>query len=137
MRDLRHTCLHLSCWSRLAILLVMAAGVGSAQSTYPGTLEQLKVETIRRATIGQYPMVGYTVEDVRGALENLQAKTDDAWAGAFMAVGDRYLAKAKQEESSNAGAAMNSYSIAYRYYVLARWPTPLSPLKKKAHEESA
>ena len=133
MIDLKHPC---SRSLGLAALLAAAAGICPAQTTYPGTLEQFKAETIRRTGIAQYPMTGYTVEDVRGALENLKAKTDDGWAGAFMPVGDRYLAKAKQEESSNKAAAMNDYAIAYRYYVLARWPTPISPLKKQAYRKS-
>lgn len=107
----------------------------SAQVTFPGTLAELKAETVRRAELELYPVNIYDPDVVREGVALLQGTTEDDWANAWMQIADRYWTEAQmQEERGDTQAAMRLYQTAYSYFVLGRWPTPTSPRKRESYQ---
>ena len=64
------------------------------------TWEELKAETLARAERGAYPVFAIKPDDARAALAMIHDLDPDAWGGAWMAIGDRYM-----EQAQNAGGA--------------------------------
>lgn len=123
--------------SIVAAIAVMLCLPAAAQTTYPGTLEELKAEVVRRAELKQYPVVVYDPEVVRGGAELLQGTTEDDWANAWIPIADGYNADAGQHEARDERElAMEDYLTAYRYYTLGRWPTPTSARKRESYDRS-
>ena len=52
-------------------------------------------EAIRRAEVGQYPLIGLDPGDVKEAFESIHTSDKDEWAAGFMHVADRYFNEAK------------------------------------------
>jgi esterase FrsA len=124
--------------SRLcAVAALTLAGPAFAQTTPqiapPRTLEELKVETQRRADHNLYPVLGLKSADAREALAAIDSLDRDAWAAAWSRIGDRYLAAAG---TSRGKAAQDGFLMAWRYYSFARWPVPNSPGKEKAYRQA-
>ena len=106
-----------------------------AQTPRERTLDEIKVESIARAERGGYPLIGLDPADVREALQSIKTLDRDEWAAAWIALGDRYYAKA-QAATANGSEANANYLRAWRLYSFGRWPVPSSPGKQRAYSKA-
>ena len=131
-------------WTAVAAAMMIAAatpsGAQQASCTIdipkPLTFEQWKAEVQTRADRQIYPLIGIKADEVRAALPQATAPDCDAWARIWIAIGDRYFAKASQQLPADRAGADADFSSAWRYYSLARWPTLLSPAKREAWDKA-
>jgi esterase FrsA len=104
------------------------------------TIDEIKVEAVRRAEVGQYPLIGLDPGDVKEAFTSIHTSDKDEWAAGFMHVADRYFDEAKSLEKSNDKAdlakANADYIRAWRLYSFGRWPIPASPGKQRSYEKA-
>src|ERR1700719_965860 len=100
------------------------------------TLEEIKVEAVKRAENGMYPLIGLDPADVREAFSKINSTDNDEWAAGFSAVADRYMAEAKGTEASDPAKASALYVRAWRLYSFGRWPVPASAGKKLAYAKA-
>lgn len=100
------------------------------------TIDEIKTEAVRRATVGQYPLIGLDAGDVKEALNSVHTKDKDEWAAAFMRVADRYMNEAKSLEKTDPTKANADYIRAWRLYSFGRWPIPASPGKERSYEKA-
>lgn len=107
-----------------------------AQEQRERTIEEIRTEAVRRAEVGQYPLIGLDPADVKEALQNVHTKDKDEWAAAFMHVADRYFDEAKSLENGDPTKANADYIRAWRLYSFGRWPIPASPGKQKSYEKA-
>jgi cephalosporin-C deacetylase-like acetyl esterase len=107
-----------------------------AQQAQERTIDEIKVEAIKRAENGMYPLIGLDPADVRQALASVKTKDKDEWASAFMGVGDKYMAEAKSLEKSDPAKANADYVRAWRLYSFGKWPIPASPKKQESYEKA-
>jgi len=106
----------------------------SAEPSRERTLEEIKEESIARAERGGYPLIGLDPADVREAFQSIRTLDGDEWAAAWIAVGDRYQAKA--QAASGPVEAKANYLRAWRLYSFGRWPVPSSPGKQRAYTKA-
>jgi esterase FrsA len=97
------------------------------------TIDEIRVEAIHRAEVGQYPLIGLDPADVKEAFESIHTADKDEWAAAFMHVADRYFNEAKSLEKSDPTKANADYIRAWRLYSFGRWPIPASPGKQRSY----
>jgi len=107
-----------------------------AQERPERTIEEIKVEAIKRAQTGMYPMIGLDPADVEEAFAMIKTRDNDEWATAFMHVADRYMAEGKSLEKSDPAKANADYIRAWRLYSFGRWPIPSSPKKKESYAKA-
>ena len=119
------------CLFAVIFLCAFVPGAG-AQPQKERTLEEIKAEAIKRAENGMYPLIGLDPADVREAFSHLSSTDNDAWAAAFSAVADRYMAEAKAQQATDPAKADANFVRAWRLYSFARWPVPASPGKKRS-----
>jgi hypothetical protein len=126
----------------LVFLASISAGV-FAQSSSPQkeqrrerTIEEIRVEAIRRAEVGQYPLIGLDPADVKEAFASIKTSDKDEWAAGFMKVADRYYEEAKSLETADPTKANADYIRAWRLYSFGRWPIPASPGKQRSYEKA-
>ena len=100
------------------------------------TIDEIKTEAIRRAEVGQYPLIGLDPADIREAVASIHTKDKDEWAAAFMGVADRYMNEAKSLEKTDPTKANADYIRAWRLYSFGRWPIPASPGKQRSYEKA-
>jgi esterase FrsA len=100
------------------------------------TIDEIRVEAIRRAEVGQYPLIGLDPGDVKEAFESIHTSDRDEWATGFMHVADRYFNEAKSLEKSDPSKANADYIRAWRLYSFGRWPIPSSPGKQRSYEKA-
>jgi esterase FrsA len=100
------------------------------------TIDEIRVEAIRRAQVGQYPLIGLDPADVTEAFQNIHTADKDEWAAAFIHVADRYFNEAKSLEKSDPTKANADYVRAWRLYSFGRWPIPASPGKQRSYEKA-
>jgi hypothetical protein len=100
------------------------------------TIDEIKVEAVRRAQVGQYPLIGLDPNDVKEAFETIHTKDKDEWAAGFMRVGDRYFNEAKSLEKTDPKKADADYVRAWKIYSFGRWPVPASPGKQRSYEKA-
>jgi cephalosporin-C deacetylase-like acetyl esterase len=100
------------------------------------TIEEIKTEAVRRAEVGQYPLIGLDPADIREAVKSIHTRDKDEWATAFMAVADRYMNEAKSLEKTDPQKANADYIRAWRLYSFGRWPFPASPKKQLSYEKA-
>ncbi len=100
------------------------------------TIEEIKTEAVRRAQVGQYPLIGLDPNDIQEALTSVHTKDKDEWAAAFMRVADRYMNEAKSLEQTDPKKANADYIRAWRLYSFGRWPIPASPGKQRSYERA-
>ncbi|MGA8215648.1 MAG: alpha/beta hydrolase [Candidatus Sulfotelmatobacter sp.] len=138
-----NTKLPLSFAAFLLVLFAFASGSASAQGTSgkkeerrERTIDEIKVEAVRRAEVGQYPLIGLDPGDVREAFESIHSSDKDEWAAGFMHVADRYFNEAKSLEKSDPTRANADYIRAWRLYSFGRWPIPASPGKQRSYENA-
>src|ERR1700693_4015251 len=99
-------------------------------------IDEIRVEAIHRAEVGQYPLIGLDPADVKEAFESIHTKDKDEWAAAFMRVGDRYFNEAQELEKSDLKKADADYIRAWKIYSFGRWPVPTSPGKQRSYEKA-
>jgi hypothetical protein len=100
------------------------------------TIDEIRVEALHRAEVGQYPLIGLDPGDVKEAFESIHTKDKDEWAAAFMRVGDRYFNEAQELEKSDPKKADADYIRAWKIYSFGRWPVPASPGKQRSYEKA-
>jgi len=102
------------------------------------TIDEIRVEAIRRAEVGQYPLIGLDPADVKEAFESIHTGDKDEWAAGFMHVADRYFNEAKslEKDKSDATKANADYIRAWRLYSFGRWPIPASAGKQRSYEKA-
>jgi esterase FrsA len=100
------------------------------------TIDEIKVEAVHRAEVGQYPLIGLDPGDVKEAFVSIHTKDKDEWAAGFMGVGDRYMNEAKSLEKTDPTKANADYIRAWRLYSFGRWPVPASPGKQRSYEKA-
>jgi esterase FrsA len=122
---------------RLAFFaLISASAFAQGEQRRERTIDEIRVEAIHRAEVGQYPLIGLDPGDVKEAFENIHTKDKDEWAAAFMRVGDRYFNEAQELETSDAKKADADYIRAWKIYSFGRWPVPASPGKQRSYEKA-
>jgi esterase FrsA len=125
--------------SATAVFFVATLGApvrAIAQEHQERTIEEIKVEAVKRAQNGMYPMIGLDPADVEEAFKSVKTRDKDEWAMAFIGVGDRYMAEAKSLETSDPAKANADYIRAWRIYSFGRWPIPSSPKKQEAYAKA-
>src|SRR5258708_4101758 len=131
----------------LSVFFLMFLGFASAGAFAQGTakkkeerrernIDEIRVEAIRRAEVGQYPLIGLDPGDVKEAFESIHTSDKDQWAAGFMHVADRYFNEAKSLEKADPGKANADYIRAWRLYSFGRWPIPASPGKQRSYEKA-
>ncbi len=117
-----------------------AKAYGQGQERRERTIDEIKVEAVRRAEVGQYPLIGLDPGDVKEAFASIHTSDKDEWAAGFMHVADRYFDEAKSLEKSTDKAdlakANADYVRAWRLYSFGRWPIPASPGKQRSYEKA-
>jgi esterase FrsA len=105
-------------------------------------IDEIKVEAVRRAEVGQYPLIGLDPADVKEAFASIHTSDKDEWAAGFMHVADRYFDEANSLEKSTSpdkadlAKANADYIRAWRLYSFGRWPIPASPGKQRSYEKA-
>ena len=122
----------------LSTVLAWASAFAQEQKTESRerTIDEVKVEAVRRAGVGQYPLIGLDPADVKEAFETIRTADKDEWAAGFMRVGDRYFNEAKSLEKSDPTKANADYIRAWRIYSFGRWPFPASGGKQRSYEKA-
>ncbi len=122
----------------LLLFSILTSMTGSAQNSErrERNIDEIRVEAIHRAEVGQYPLIGLDPGDVKEAFENIHSSDKDEWAAAFMHVADRYFNEAKSLEKSDPTKANADYIRAWRLYSFGRWPIPASPGKQRSYEKA-
>jgi esterase FrsA len=121
------------------IFVALISSTMSAQQTEQHrerTIDEIKVEAIHRAEVGQYPLIGLDPTDVKEAFETIHTSDKDEWAAGFMRVADRYFNEAQSLEKSDPTKANADYIRAWRLYSFGRWPIPASPGKQRSYEKA-
>ncbi len=118
------------------VLTIMITETAFPQERRERTLDEIKTEAIRRAENGMYPLIGLDPADVREAFASIKTTDKDEWAGAFMAVADKYMAEGKALEATDPTKANDDYIRAWRLYSFGRWPIPASPGKQRSYAKA-
>lgn len=108
----------------------------TAQEHRERTIDEIKVEAIHRAEVGQYPLIGLDPDDVKEAFTYIKTKDKDEWAAGFMKVAGKYEDEAKALEKTDPRKADAAYIRAWRLYSFGRWPVPSSPGKERSYEKA-
>src|ERR1700722_12827027 len=100
--------------SLLAFLALISIGVLSQESAKSEerrerTIDEIKVEAVRRAEVGQYPLIGLDPVDVKEAFESIHSADKDEWAAGFIRVADRYFNEGKSLEKSDPTKSNTDY----------------------------
>jgi esterase FrsA len=121
----------------VTLVFVLALSISCLSQQRPErTIEEIKIEAIHRAEVGQYPLIGLDPGDVREAFNSIHTRDKDEWAAAFMGVADRYMNEAKSLEKTDAVKANADYIRAWRLYSFGRWPIPASPGKQRSYQKA-
>ncbi len=128
-----------------AIFILCLAGAMHGAKAYSQerrerTIDEIKVEAVRRAEVGQYPLIGLDPADVKEAFTSIHTSDKDEWAAGFMHVADRYFDEAKtlgkSTDKTDLVKANADYIRAWRLYSFGRWPIPASPGKQRSYEKA-
>src|SRR5215813_14474426 len=117
-------------------MIAMQQTAMSAEVPRERTLQEIKEESIARVERGGYPLIGLDPADVREAFQSITTLDRDEWAAAWIALGDRYHAKAQAATAGNPDEARANYLRAWRLYSFGRWPVPSSPGKQRAYAKA-
>jgi len=118
------------------VVVLSSAALGQEKERRERTIDEIKTEAIRRAEVGQYPLIGLDPADVKEAFASVHTADKDEWAAAFMHVADRYFNEAKALEKTDPNKANADYVRAWRLYSFGRWPIPASPGKQRSYEKA-
>ena len=122
-----------------AFLAVSAFSLPAAAADDPPQtrgFDELKAETQSRSDRNAYPLVDLDPAEVKAALATLSGWDRDAWAHAFIVVGDRHMATAAAP-GATPRSVIGETLKAWRYYAFARWPVTNAPQKLLAHRKAA
>ena len=97
-----------------ALAQTSAQTSGQKEERRERTIDEVKTEAVRRAEVGQYPLIGLDPADVKEAFESIHTADKDEWAAGFMRVADRYFNEAKSLEKSDPNKANADYIRAWR-----------------------
>ena len=140
LRNLRRSLASSLAFSSAALVLMLALCATSFSQAKPErterTIEEIKAEAVRRAQVGQYPLIGLDPADISEAVKSIHTRDKDEWAAAFMGVADRYMNEAKSLEKTDPAKANADYIRAWRLYSFGRWPIPASPGKQRSYEQA-
>ena len=140
LRNLRRSLASSLAFSSAALVLMLALCATSFSQAKPErterTIEEIKAEAVRRAQVGQYPLIGLDPADISEAVKSIHTRDKDEWAAAFMGVADRYMNEAKSLEKTDPAKANADYIRAWRLYSFGRWPIPASPGKQRSYEKA-
>ncbi|MGA3087287.1 MAG: alpha/beta hydrolase [Terriglobales bacterium] len=117
-------------------LLFALSHPGFAEQRAERTIDEIKIEAVRRAEVGQYPLIGLNPDDVREAFQSVHTRDPDEWAAAFMGVADRYMSEGQSLEKTDPTKANADYIRAWRLYSFGRWPIPASAGKQRSYEKA-
>src|ERR1700730_685068 len=126
----------------LVFLASISAGAFAQSSSHQKeerrerTIDEIKIEAVHRAEVGQYPLSGFDPGDVKEAFASINTSDKDEWAAAFMKVADRYYDEAKSLENSDPTKENTDYIRAWRLYSFGRWPIPASSGKQRSYEKA-
>lgn len=120
----------------LLVLIVWLSISSFSEQRPERTIDEIRVEAIHRAEVGQYPLIGLDAGDVREAFNSIHTRDKDEWAAGFMGVADRYMNEAKSLEKTDPTKANADYIRAWRLYSFGRWPIPASPGKQRSYEKA-
>ncbi len=98
----------------IVAITVTVSSVALSQQRAERTIDEIKIEAVHRAEVGQYPLIGLDPSDVKEAFASIHTKDKDEWAAAFMAVADRYMNEAKLLEKTDPTKANADYIRAWR-----------------------
>src|ERR1700738_2655074 len=87
-----------------------------AQEGRERTIDEIKIEAVHRAAVGQYPLIGLDPGDLKEAFASIKTSDKDEWAAAFMKVADGYYDEAQSLENSDPTKANADYIRAWRLY---------------------
>lgn len=118
------------------LALISVGAAAQKEERRERTIDEIRVEAIHRAEVGQYPMIGLDPGDVKEAFESIHTSDKDEWASGFMHVADRYFNEAKSLERLEPAKANADYIRAWRLYSFGRWPIPSSPGKQRSYEKA-
>src|ERR1700689_4521174 len=116
--------------------LISASAFAQGEERRERTIDEIRVEAIHRAEVGQYPLIGLDPGDVKDAFTTIHTRDKDEWAAGFMRVADRYFNEAKSLEKTDPTKANADYIRAWRLYSFGRWPIPASPGKQRSYEKA-
>src|ERR1700735_4420365 len=116
--------------------LISASAFAQGEERRERTIDEIRVEAIHRAEVGQYPLIGLDPGDVKEAFESIHTKDKDEWAAAFMHVGDRYFNEAQELGKSDPKKADADYTRAWQIYSFGRWAGPASAGKQRSYEKA-
>jgi cephalosporin-C deacetylase-like acetyl esterase len=119
-----------------AALVIALSTSCFSQQRAERTIDEIKVEAIHRAEVGQYPLIGLDPGDVKEAFDHINTRDKDEWAAGFMGVADRYMNEAKSLEKTDPVKANADYVRAWRLYSFGRWPIPASAGKQRSYEKA-
>jgi len=119
----------------LVLILPLTIPCFSQQHT-ERTIDEIKIEAVHRAEVGQYPLIGLDPSDVKEAFASIHTRDKDEWAAAFMGVADHYMNEAKSLEKTDPVKANADYIRAWRLYSFGRWPIPASVGKQRSYEKA-
>src|SRR5260221_953647 len=100
----------------LLALTLMLSITSSSQQHAERTIDEIKIEAVHRAEVGQYPLIGLDPGDVKEAFNSIHTKDKDEWAAAFMGVADRYMNEAKSLEKTDPVKANPDSILAWQLY---------------------
>ena len=113
----------------LALLVLFAiSDTAAAQLAPQRTWPELKEAVQERANRNAYPMTGMKSDDVRDILAQVNSLDRDEWAAAWSRMGERYQARAAEQEKTDRKAASESYLVAFRYFAFGGWPDRICAL---------
>ena len=104
----------------LALLVLFAISDTAVRRLARGAWPELKEAVQERANRNAYPMTGMKSDDVRDILAQVNSLDRDEWAAAWSRMGERYQARAAEQEKTDRKAASESYLVAFRYFAFSR-----------------
>jgi pimeloyl-ACP methyl ester carboxylesterase len=120
----------------VSVLLTFPSHVFPQEQRAERTIDEIKVEAVRRAENGMYPMIGLNPDDVKDAFTTIHTRDKDEWAAGFMRVGDKYMNEARSLEKTDPAKANADYIRAWKLYSFGRWPVPSSPGKQESYRKA-
>ena len=115
---------------------VTMSPIAFSQQHAERTIDEIKIEAVHRAEVGQYPLIGLDPGDVKEAFASIHSKDKDEWSAGFMGVADRYMNEGKSLEKTDPVKANADYIRAWRLYSFGRWPIPASAGKQRSYEKA-
>src|SRR3984893_8797293 len=108
--------IHFALLMLFLLYAVFASERLSAQERRERTIDEIRIEAVHRAEVGQYPLIGLDPGDVKEAFASIKTGDKDEWAAGFTKVSDRYFDEAKSLENSDPTKANADYLRAWRLY---------------------